>query len=95
MVRRRALPATADAREVAGTIARHSRPRPQSVAGCDLTFSPVKSVSALWAVADPHIAAQIQWAHHAARHDALRFLEEQALFTREGPQGIRQVTSAA
>ena len=80
-----------DAREVAGTIAKHSRPGPQSVAGYDLTFSPVKSVSALWAVADPQIAAQIEWAHRAAVHDALRFLEEQALFTREGPQGIRQV----
>ena len=51
----------------------------------------MKSVSALWAVANPHIAAQIEWAHHAAVRDALRFLEEQALFTREGPQGIRQV----
>jgi len=31
----------ADAREVAGTIAKHSRPAPQTVAGYDLTFSPV------------------------------------------------------
>ena len=30
-------------------------------------------------------------AHHAAVSDALRFLEQHALFTREGPQGIRQV----
>jgi hypothetical protein len=41
-----------DARELAATIAKHSRPRTQAVAGYDLTFSPVKSVSALWAVAD-------------------------------------------
>ena len=81
----------ADAREVAGTIAKHSRPAAQTVAGFDLTFSPVKSLAALWAVADPHVAAQIEWAQHAAVHEALRFLEEQALFTREGPQGIRQV----
>jgi hypothetical protein len=81
----------ADAREVAGTIAKHSRPGPQSVAGFDLTFSPVKSVSSLWAVADPQVAAQIERAHQAAVHDALRFLEAHALFTREGPQGIRQV----
>ena len=81
----------ADAREVAGTIAKHSRPAAQTVAGFDLTFSPVKSVSALWAVADPQVAAQIEWAHQAAVRDALQFLEEQALFTREGPQGIRQV----
>jgi conjugative relaxase-like TrwC/TraI family protein len=80
-----------DAREVAGTIAKHSRPQAQTVAGFDLTFSPVKSVSTLWAVADPQVAAQIERAHHAAVHDALRFLEQHALFTREGPQGIRQV----
>ena len=42
-----------DARELAGQIAKDSRPRTQTVAGYDLTFSPVKSVSALWAVADP------------------------------------------
>ena len=81
----------ADAREVAGTIAKHSRPAAQTVAGFDLTFSPVKSVSTLWAVADPRVAAQIERAHQAAVGDAMRFLEEHALFTREGPQGIRQV----
>jgi conjugative relaxase-like TrwC/TraI family protein len=81
----------ADAREIAGTIAKHSRPGPQTVAGFDLTFSPVKSVSTLWAVADPQIAAQIERAHQAAVHDALRFLEQHALFSREGSGGIRQV----
>ena len=34
-----------DARELAGQIAKDSRPRTQTVAGYDLTFSPVKSVS--------------------------------------------------
>ena len=81
----------ADAREVSGTIAKHCRPRAQTVAGYDLTFSPVKSVSTLWAVADPHVAAQIERAHHTAVQDALQFLERHALFTREGPQGIRQI----
>jgi conjugative relaxase-like TrwC/TraI family protein len=81
----------ADARELAGAIAKHSRPAAQTVAGYDLTFSPVKSVSTLWAVADPQVAARIERAHQAAVHDALRFLEAHALFTREGPQGIRQV----
>jgi conjugative relaxase-like TrwC/TraI family protein len=80
-----------DARELAGQIARDSRPRTQTVAGYDLTFSPVKSVSTLWAVADPTIAAIIEGAHQAAVKDALRFIEEHALFTRTGPQGIRQV----
>jgi len=48
-------------------------------------------VSTLWAVADPHIAALIERAHHAAVRDALTFIEKHALFTREGPQGVRQV----
>jgi conjugative relaxase-like TrwC/TraI family protein len=80
-----------DARELAGQIARDSRPRTQTVAGYDLTFSPVKSVSTLWAVADPEVAAVIERAHHAAVQDALAFIEKHALFTRTGPQGIRQV----
>jgi hypothetical protein len=80
-----------DARELAGQIAKGSRPRTQTVAGYDLTFSPVKSVSTLWAVANPVVAAVIERAHQAAVQDALAFVEKHALFTRTGPQGIRQV----
>jgi conjugative relaxase-like TrwC/TraI family protein len=80
-----------DARELAGQIAKDSRPRTQTVAGYDLTFSPVKSVSTLWAVAEPAVAATIERAHQAAVKDALAFIEKHALFTRTGPQGIRQV----
>jgi conjugative relaxase-like TrwC/TraI family protein len=56
-----------------------------------LTFSPVKSVSALWAAADPAVAAVIERAQQAAVKDALAFIEKHALFSRTGPQGIRQV----
>jgi len=80
-----------DARELAGTIARHSQQRTTAVAGYDLTFSPVKRVSALWAVADPKVAAQVELAHHQAIADALAFLERRALFTRTGHGGIQQV----
>jgi conjugative relaxase-like TrwC/TraI family protein len=80
-----------DARELAGQIAKDSRPRTQTVAGYDLTFSPVKSVSTLWAIAEPAVAAVIERAHQAAVQDALAFIEKHALFTRTGPQGIRQV----
>jgi hypothetical protein len=79
-----------DAGELAGQIAKHSRPRTNTVAGYDLTFSPVKSVSTFWAVADPAVAAVIERAHRAAVEDALAFIETHALFTRTGPQGIRQ-----
>src|SRR5215211_3121556 len=80
-----------DARELAGQIAKDSRPQTQTVAGFDLTFSPVKSVSTLWAVAEPSVATVIEQAHQTAVQDALRFIEKHALFTRTGPQGIRQV----
>jgi hypothetical protein len=52
-----------NARELVGQIAKDSRPRTQTAAGYDLTFSPVKSVSTLWAVADPAVAAAIERAH--------------------------------
>jgi conjugative relaxase-like TrwC/TraI family protein len=80
-----------DAREIAATVAKESRPRTQTVAGFDLTFSPVKSVSTLWALADPHVAALIEQAHQAAVQNALRFLERHAIFTRQGRNGVRQV----
>ena len=78
-------------RELAATEAKLSRPKTSAVAGYDLTFSPVKSVSTLWAVADPQTAALVERAHHAAVTDALAFIEKEALFTREGTGGVRQV----
>ena len=80
-----------DARELGSAIARYTRPRTSAIAGFDLTFSPVKSVSALWAVAPPSVAAQIELAHHDAVRDALTFIEDHALYSREGKAGVRQV----
>lgn len=81
----------ADDRELAGHVARLSRQQTTAVAGFDLTFSPVKSVSTLWALADPQTAARIEKAHNQAVADALRFIEEHALYTRTGAGGVRQV----
>jgi DNA primase catalytic core len=81
----------ADAREVAATIAKHSRQKTTAVAGYDLTFSPVKSISTLWALAPVEVAAQIERAHHDAVTDALTFIEKHALYSREGARGVRQV----
>lgn len=63
----------------------------QAVAGFDLTFSPVKSVSVLWALADKDTAGIIAAAHHAAVADALSWVENNALFTRVGVNGIQQL----
>ena len=78
-------------RELSDALARYSRPRQSAVAGYDLTFSPVKSVSALWAVAPTQVAHAIEKAHDAAVVDALAFIERDVLFTREGRNGARQV----
>ncbi len=81
----------ADARELTGFIARGSRQATTAVAGYDLTFSPVKSASALWATAPREIAEQVEAAHHAAVADAVAWLETNASFTRLGAAGVRQV----
>ncbi|MDP9459878.1 MAG: relaxase domain-containing protein, partial [Actinomycetota bacterium] len=81
----------ADARELSGFLARASRPATTAVAGYDLTFSPVKSVSALWALAPREIAEQVEAAHAAAVADTLSWLERHACYTRTGHGGVRQV----
>ncbi|WP_198950086.1 MobF family relaxase [Kineosporia sp. A_224] len=83
--------APADDRERAGFLARVSRQATTAVAGYDLTFSPVKSVSALWAVAPREVAEQVEAAHHAAVADAVAWLEDSATYTRVGAQGVAQV----
>jgi len=80
-----------DQRELAGHIAKLSKQKTTAVAGFDLTFSPVKSVSSLWAISDPATAATIERAHHAAVAEALDFIERTALYTRTGSGGVNQV----
>ncbi|HEY3558873.1 MAG TPA: MobF family relaxase [Kribbella sp.] len=63
----------------------------QAVAGFDLTFSPAKSVSALWATSDVGTQEQIVAAHHEAVRDVVELIEEQAAFTRTGGQGTVQL----
>ncbi|MGY5210092.1 MobF family relaxase [Nocardia gipuzkoensis] len=77
--------------ELSGWIARNLRPPRTALAAVDLTFSPAKSVSTLWAVAPREVAEKIEAAHHAAIRDALAYLEKHALFTRLGNGGVRQV----
>ncbi|WP_063010639.1 MobF family relaxase [Nocardia nova] len=80
-----------DDRELSGFVARISRPQSAAVAGFDITFSPVKSVSTLWAIAPKPIADAIQAAHDAAVDDAISWLEDNATYTRLGTRGVRQV----
>ncbi|MCR6494506.1 MobF family relaxase [Cellulomonas sp. P24] len=67
-----------------------SKPHAGAVAGFDLTFTPPKSVSTLWAVADVATGRAVLAAHQAAVEDALGFVERSALFTRTGTGGCEQ-----
>lgn len=60
----------------------------KAVAGFDFTFSPVKSVSALWAVADAGMQTFTVEAHHAAVRDVLALLESRVAQVRKGTDGV-------
>ena len=80
-----------DDTELTGFVATASKAAQTPVAGYDLTFSPVKSVSALWALAAPDVAREVQAAHEAAVRATIGLLEREVAFTRVGKGGIRQV----
>ncbi|MBF6171108.1 MobF family relaxase [Nocardia blacklockiae] len=80
-----------DERELSGYIARHSRQRTQACAGYDFTCTPVKSISALWALAPRPIADIVRQCHDDAVADAIRFIEQHAAYTRTGPNGVAQI----
>jgi len=80
-----------DARELSGHLARISRQRTTAVAGYDLTFSPVKSVSTLWAIAPRDVAEIIEQAHDDAVADVLTWLEDTATYTRTGRHSVAQI----
>jgi len=80
-----------NSRELSGFLARAMRQETTAVAGYDLTFTPVKSVSALWAVAPHDVAQVIEGAHQAAVEQCLSWLEDNAAYTRLGRGGARQV----
>ncbi|HTY26649.1 MAG TPA: MobF family relaxase, partial [Mycobacterium sp.] len=83
--------APADDRELSGFIARATRALTTAVAGYDLTFSPVKSVSAVWALAPLAVATVIEECQDAAVADTLAFVESSGAFTRSGTNGVAQV----
>lgn len=80
-----------DARELSGFIAKESRQATSAIAGFDLSFSPVKSISTLWALAPDEVATEIRSAHEAAVADTLSWLEREVAHTRVGRGGARQV----
>ncbi len=80
-----------DERELTGFIATQSRDQTTSTAGYDLTFSPVKSFSVLWALAPNDLRKILEECHERAVADTLEWLQDNAAFTRMGAQGVAQI----
>jgi conjugative relaxase-like TrwC/TraI family protein len=60
-----------------------------AVTGFDLTLSPSKSVSLVWALGSVDDAAEIEAALYAARDEVERYLETHACFVRRGHAGAQ------
>lgn len=63
----------------------------EAVAGFELTVTPVKSVSVVWALAPRVLARKIERAHRLSIRRVVQFLEENAAFARLGPGGKTRV----
>jgi hypothetical protein len=82
-------PTGAEEKKVKREEARRQR---RAVAGFDLVFTPVSSVSRLWGLdSRAWVREAIEQAHYAARDAALKLLEEHAAHTRTGSSGQAQI----
>ena len=79
--------------ELQSALVRWSRPAPAAVGGYDLTFSPVQSCRRCERSPTYSIAALIGQAHHSAVTEALRFIEDRALFTGKAGAAYAKWTS--
>ena len=71
--------------------AEEARRERRAVAGYDLVFTPVKSVSLLWALGSAATREQVEAAHHDAVSDTLAWLERETAFARIGDKGEAQI----
>ena len=76
--------------ELHRAVAVWSRPVAATIAGVDLTVSPTKSFSTLWALAPLVTSRQLEKLHRQAVAKVVEYLETQA-FSRVGPHGVRNV----
>ncbi len=77
--------------EIATHLSQMGKAARQPVAGYDLVFTPVKSVSVLWALGDEATSQQVREAHNAAWQATVAWLETEAGVTRVGAGGVAQV----
>ncbi|MEH0930914.1 MobF family relaxase [Micromonospora sp. CPCC 205558] len=66
-------------------------PERRAVSAYDVTVSPVKSVSLLWAFGDDAVKQDVVAAHHAGVRSLLDHLQRHGAFARAGAGGVRQL----
>ncbi|MBM0201979.1 relaxase domain-containing protein [Micromonospora sp. STR1s_5] len=69
-------------------------PERRAVSAYDVTVSPVKSVSLLWAFGDDAVKQDVVAAHHAGVRSLLEHLQRHGAFARAGAGGVRQLDTA-
>lgn len=72
-------------------IATEARRERRPIAGYDLVFTPVRSVSLLWALGGLEVRAEVEAAHREAVTATIGGVERHAAFTRTGHGGTAQV----
>lgn len=77
--------------EIARFLAARGQSQRQPVAGYDLVFTPAKSVSTLWGLANDDVRVVVEQAHEHAWRETLAWLETEAALTRIGAGGVAQI----
>lgn len=91
----RALMTSTSAPDGAVTPSGHAAKRDrEGVAGFDLTFSPPKSVSAVWALAGPELQGRLYAAHRQAMLETVEWVEANVIQSRAGHGGVAHVDVA-
>lgn len=76
--------------ELSRWITQQSKHKQQTITGFDLVFTPTKSVSIAWGLGDETLRKGIETAHEKAIQDVVTYLENNAVYTRRGKNGIAQ-----
>lgn len=80
--------------EINAALGAEKKQTRRAVTGFDCVFTPTKSVSVLWGLADDVLRKRIYECHRQAVDDTLKWAEEHFALARRGRGGIRQIDTA-
>lgn len=88
---RRTLGRKPTTEEINNTLAIEKKETRRAVTGFDCVFTPPKSVSVLWGLADDALRRAIYECHRDAVRETLQWAEDHFALARRGTDGIRQI----